>query len=56
MLWTRTAVTAVQLDITSWQLLQEILEDLEDIAELEQAQQEQESTTPWETVVAARSL
>jgi hypothetical protein len=53
MLWTRTAV---QLDITSWQLLQEILEDLEDIAELEQAQQEQESTTPWETVVAARSL
>ena len=48
--------TAVQLDITSWQLLQDFLEDLEDIAEFEQAQLEREPTTAWETVVAEHRL
>lgn len=44
--------TAVQLDLKTWQLLQEMLEDLQDIAEIEQARQEQEETIPWEKVVA----
>jgi hypothetical protein len=44
--------TAVQLDLKTWQRLQELLEDLEDIAEIEQARQEQEETIPWNKVVA----
>jgi hypothetical protein len=43
--------TAVQLDLKTWRLLQEMLEDLADMAEIEQARQEQEETIPWEQVV-----
>lgn len=44
--------TAVQFDLQTWQMLQEMLEDLEDIAEIAQARQEQEETIPWDQVVA----
>lgn len=44
--------TAVQMDLTAWNALQQLLEDLEDMADIVQARQEDDETVPWEDVVA----
>ncbi|HID51091.1 MAG TPA: hypothetical protein EYP41_03515 [Anaerolineae bacterium] len=44
--------TAVQMDLTAWNALQQLLEDLEDMADIVQAHQEDDETVPWEDVVA----
>lgn len=44
--------TAVQLDLKTWHMLRNMLEDLEDMAEIERARAEQEETFAWEGVVA----
>ncbi len=43
--------TAVQLDLVTWQALQELLEDLEDVAEFNEAQQEDDELFSWESVI-----
>jgi hypothetical protein len=43
--------TAVQMDMTTWNALQQLIEDLEDMAEITHAQQEQEETFSWESVL-----
>ena len=43
--------TAVQLDLSVWEKIQQLLEDIEDIADFEQAQQEDDEIFTWEQVV-----
>ncbi|WP_420628973.1 hypothetical protein [Candidatus Leptofilum sp.] len=43
--------TAVQLDLSVWKTIQQMLEDIEDIADFEQAQQEEDGAFAWEQVV-----
>jgi len=44
--------TAVQLDLSAWEALRQLLEDLEDAADIEQARQEKDELFDWEQVVA----
>ena len=44
--------TAVQLDLKTWHMLRDMLEDLEDIAKIERTRAEQEETFAWKDAVA----
>lgn len=44
--------TAVQFDMSTWEILRQLLEDKEDIAEIQQARQEEDTVFSWEQVVA----
>jgi hypothetical protein len=43
--------TAVQIDLSVWETIQQMLEDIEDIADFEQAKQEDDETFAWEQVL-----
>lgn len=44
--------TAVQFDISAWEVLRQFIEDKEDIADIQQARQEDDTVFSWEQVVA----
>jgi hypothetical protein len=44
--------TAVQIDLKTWHMLRDMLEDLDDMAEMARTRAEQEETFAWEDVVA----
>lgn len=44
--------TAIQMDMSTWQALSQLLEDIEDVAEIEQARQEKADLFDWDSVIA----
>ncbi len=44
--------TAIQMDLSTWEALRQLLEDLEDAADIEQARQEKADLYDWATVIA----
>jgi hypothetical protein len=43
--------TAVQVELSVWETIQQILEDIDDIADIEQARREEDGLFDWEQVV-----
>ncbi len=43
--------TAVQVDLSVWETIQQILENIDDIADIEQARREDDEIFDWEQVV-----
>jgi hypothetical protein len=43
--------TAVQINLSVWETIRQMLEDIEDVADFEQAKQEEDETFSWEQVV-----
>ena len=44
--------TAIQMDLSTWETLHQLLEDLEDIVDVEQARQEKAELFDWTAVIA----
>ena len=44
--------TAVQIDLSIWEVLRQLLEDKEDIADIQQARVEEDTVFDWSQVVA----